>query len=145
MAATPYRPVAVNDKSLTKEKLQQMVNNEQWLFENSPRMRYTMHDGGLTRDNGAKILAGKALFGASTKDWVERTIYFGNFFSAACKPIVQVTIETTGTHLRKLATARSIDGGEIDHRGFICHISAQERNAKVIETWGLIHYTAIGF
>lgn len=145
MAVTPYRPVSVNDKALTKEKLQQMANNDQWLFENTPRVRYTLLDGSLTRDTGGKILAGKALFGASPNDWSERTIYFGNFFSAACKPIVQVTIETTGTHLRKYASIRGISGAEVDHRGFICHLSAQERNAKVVETWGLIHYTAVGF
>ncbi len=145
MAATPYRPVAVNDKSLTKEKLQQMANNDQWLFENTPRIRYNFLEGNIVRDSGAKILAGKLIFGAGTKDWSERTVSCGNFFSASCKPIVVSTVEATGTHLRKLVTTKGINGAEIDHRGFIAHVSVQERNAKVMDTWGLIHYMAIGF
>lgn len=145
MAATPYRAVSINDKSLTKEKLQQMVNNDQWLFENTPRVRYNYLEGGLVRDSGAKILAGKALFGASTNDWTERTIYFGNFFSAACKPIVTVTVEVTNNSMRRYASVRGLNGSEIDNRGFLCHISTQEGKFWPVDAWGLIHYTAIGF
>lgn len=148
MAATPYRPVAFNDKSLTKEKLEQTSNNIQWLFENSPKMRYNYANGALVRDNGLKIIAGKTWFGAVPgRDWADSWIYFGNFFSAACKPIVTATIETTGWRLRKFVTIRSVSGAaEVDHRGFICHISDHETVVTpTIEAGGWVHWQAVGF
>lgn len=146
MAATPYKPVSWSDRSLDVSKLQQMATNDQWLFENSPRMRYS--GNGVVRDNGIKIIAGKTPYATSSNDWVDVSIYFGSFFTAACKPIVICTDETTGAALRKLVVTRGF-GGEIDYRGFVAHISDQENHIDrahyPIESPGWVHWIAVGF
>lgn len=144
MAATPYRPVSWTDQNLSKEKLQQMANNEQWLFENNPKIRYN-YSGAIIRDNGLKIIAGKSPFGTSGLDSIDTWVYFGNFFSAACKPIVTAVVETGGFWLRKFITIRGI-GGEIDYRGFLAHLTTHENVVdNRVEASGWIHWTAVGF
>lgn len=146
MAATPYRPVAFTDQSLTVEKLNQTSNNIQWLFENTARMRY--NTASIVRDNGIKIIAGKTPFPIRDSEAIDVTVYFGSFFNAACKPIVTTTVETTGGWLRKFNTVRGIGawGTEIDYRGFIAHVSTHESHvANKIEAPGWVHWQAIGF
>lgn len=145
MAATPYRPISWTDKNLTQEKLQQLSNNDQWLFENSPRLRYNYQNGLIVRDNGLKIIVGKTAYGTRASDAVDIHVYFGSFFSAACKPVISISVETTGAWLRKRVTIRGI-GGEIDYRGFVAHLSTDEPYvAKNIEAPGWIHWHAAGF
>lgn len=144
MAASPYRQTSFNDKSLTVDKLNQLANNDQWLFENSPRMRYNYLNT-VVRDNGLKIIAGKTPWGTTPGDALEVAVYFGSFFTASCRPIVNVTVETTGGWQRKYAIIRGL-GGEVDYRGFIAHMATHERwVANNIEAPGWFHWTAVGF
>lgn len=143
MAATPYRPISWTDQSLTKEKLQQMANNGQWLFENSPRMRYN-YQGSVIKDSGLKVIAGKTAYASTGRDWVDVPVYFGSFFSAACKPIVTATVESANRIDVKI---NGHDGVEIDYRGFRGHIWID-----VIPGWvaspvpnGWLHWQAVGF
>lgn len=146
MAATPYKPVSVNDSILTTTKLQQMANNDQWLFENSPRIRYSA--AGIVKDQGLKIISGKTSFGTSGADYVEFTVYFGSFFSAACKPVVVATVEVGGNDKRKLASIEGL-GGEIDYRGFHGFVTTQENQQNnaywSIDHSGWVHWIAMGF
>lgn len=142
MPVTGYRDVVFSDQLLTVEKMQQTSNNIRWLFENSPRIRYDRDP--IIKDSSVKILAGKTIFRTSTADWVETQIYFKNFFSPGCRPVVTATVEPLGTHMRKLVTVKGF-GGEIDHRGFVAHLSVQERVAKVVEASGLIDWIAVGY
>jgi len=145
MAATPYKPISWSDRSVSQEKLQQMANNDQWLFENSPRMRYSV--AGNVRDSGIKIIAGKTSYGPTNgPDYEDVNIYFGNFFSAACKPVVTSTVGVDiASGLRKYIVNRGF-GGEIDYRGFIAHVTAHEPpgySASIPGGW--LHWIAVGF
>lgn len=142
---TPYRPISWNDQSLSVPKLQQMANNDQWLFENTPRMRYSV-DGNV-RDSGLKIIAGKVGYGRSGNDWTDFNVYFGSFFSAACKPVVVATVEIGGNGKRKLANIEGF-GGTIDYRGFHGFVTTQENpnlGTFPVDHPSYVHWIAIGY
>lgn len=149
MPATPYRPTTFDDKLLSVEKLQQTSNNIHWLFENSARMRYVLSGKApVTKDAGIKIITGKTPFGVSPNDWIGVDVYFGSFFTAGSRPIVTVTVETSGAWLRKFAIVRGLgaNGTEIDYRGFNAHITTHEAHvANKFEAPGWLHWQAIGY
>lgn len=143
MPVEGYRDVSFNDQLLTVEKLTQTSNNMRYLFENNPRIRYE-REPIITRDSGLKILAGKTAYLWTDTDYTDVTVYFKNFFSPGCKPVVTATIETLGFKLRKLVTVRGF-GTEVDHRGFWAHVSDHETVAPRIEAWGLVCWIAVGY
>lgn len=146
MATTPYRPVTWTDETVSANKLAQMANNDQWLFENGAKFRYTSN--GLTRDSGLKIIAGKTPYGITGADAYGVLVYFGSFFSSGCKPIVTATIEHSGGWMRKYVSIRSLSGmgSEVDHRGMYMEFSTHERTVtNNIEAGGWFHWQAIGY
>ena len=151
MAQNEFKPVSFNGEPLTTAKLNQAMNNIQYIFERSPRMRYTAPngEGALTRDTSLKIISGKTPYPLeNTRDYLDVHVYFGSFFSAGCKPIVQVTCEHAGGGARRLATLRG-HSGEVDHTGFIAHVSNQENPGAgphpAFNSPGWIHWTATGY
>lgn len=145
MAATPYVPVSFTSEQVTQQKLQQMANNDQWLFENAAKIRYNA--AGIVRDTQVKIIAGKSPYPAvPDQEATSINIYFGSFFSASCKPIVVATVDPT--YGRKLCTINSLsDGAETDYRGFRAHIWAKE-TAIVPDRLnypGFVHWIAVGY
>lgn len=139
MSATPYKPVSWNGEPISNDKLKQMANNEQWLFENAARLRYSVN--GLTRDAGIKVIVGKTPYTASSIQHVYLDIYFGSFFSAASRPIVNCTVETTGLGRKDVSITGF--GGELDYRGFRAAVYTDE--APVIDSNGWLHWMAVGY
>lgn len=146
MPATPYKPVAWNGEPISNAKLQQMADNDQWLFENSPRIRYSSSNN-LVRDAGLKVLAGKTMYGTSSTSAVYTDVYFGNFFSAGSHPVVVCTLETGTTLGRKQVTIAGF-GGEVDHVGFRAAIYVDGGvfdGPPTIEAAGWLNWHAIGY
>lgn len=145
MAQNEYKPITFNGEALTTNKLNQLANNSQFLFDRTPRVRYA--SGNLVRDNAVKVLAGKTAFPVKkTADWANINVYFGNFFTAGSHPIVTVTPEVTGAWMRKFAVVKGFNG-EIDHTGFLCQIICQESipGNGWIEAGGWVHWQAVGY
>jgi hypothetical protein len=144
MTAGPYNPVTFTSESLTQAKFEQMANNEQWLFENMPRIRYNA--AGIVRDAQVKIIAGKIPYApGGDPDGVEVKVYFGSYFTAGCKPVVVSSSENVNT--QALIVQLNGLGGEIDQRGFNAHI--QDREPPSQGGWkiqsGWVHWIAIGW
>lgn len=129
MAAGPYKPVMfVDSEPLDRDKLNQMANNMQWLYENTPRIAYRAF--GVNKSSGAKILAGagSALYTLSSVTYA--TVYFGSFFSQGCQPIVTANVVQNRLGRTKYETAvRGIGRSQPDHRGFQFGISSDEPTA----------------
>lgn len=92
MAATPFR--AINwapNELIGEDKMDQLANNTQWLYENTPRTLYTL-PGGLKRPDGIRISSGKALITRRNAANAAVNVYFSNFFSARCEPVVTTGI-----------------------------------------------------
>lgn len=117
MATTPYRPTSWSDtEPAHTAKLNQMSQNDQWLFENTPRMRYSAH--GIQREQGLKIAAGIKMIVADQNNQHIVTVDFGSFFSSACYPVVVVGGTINRQTVRCHTGARALSGLQIDNRGF---------------------------
>jgi hypothetical protein len=116
MTATPYKPVSWSeDELITPDKMSQITNNSQWLYENTPRVSYNAFK--VNRATGIKIACGLMVMGSVKSLTHTKSVYFGNFFSAASHPIVTTGLTTTG--LRKIFTTISGIGVlHPDQRGF---------------------------
>lgn len=144
MAATPFKPVTWTTDVVTKQKLQDMSNNDQWLFENMPRIRYS--SSGITKDTGVKIISGKTIFTVTNTKQSVTSVQFGSFFTIGSRPTVTFSIQGTGGHHHALqGVTQALAGrGEIDHTGFLVVISTASTNFNISQP-GWIHWTAVGY
>jgi hypothetical protein len=104
-----------DSEPLDRDKLNQMANNDQWLYENTPRISYNAH--GVVKPNGAKILAGMNVAPAVRASVTWASIYFGSFFSQGCRPIVVGTVISGISRTRYELIVRGIGTVFPDHRG----------------------------
>lgn len=87
MVAVPYKAISWSDNEpIFTSKLNQMANNDQWLYENAPRMLYTAYN--QRRAEGIKIASGILMCSPSKSGIQQHTVRFGSFFSSACTPVV---------------------------------------------------------
>lgn len=142
---TEYVPVSWSAEPVTVEKLQQMATNDQAIFEMKPTT--VIKHNGITRSKGMKILAGSTLFQPSMQ-WNQTVdIYFGNFFSAGCTPVVlagHYGFPQTGMN----TAVKGLGGTKIaSHTGFACYVWCDARNGNkgILRTPYYIAYIAVGF
>lgn len=146
MATTPYKPTSWSvGEQITREKLNQMCSNEQWIFEKQPTITYDAH--GIVRNSGIKMYTGFLGFTASNGVHQERTVDFGTYFSVGCKPIVLLT-PIMATQSRIMTMVRGLPGEYWpDHRGFTIVIDSAEIDQK--NNWlhynSAVHYLCIGY
>lgn len=125
---TDYVDVSWTGEPIVVEKLQQMATNDRYLLESKPTT--VLKHNGITRNKGMKILAGSALFQPSLTWATNSEIYFGNYFSAGCYPIVTPVIygyPQTATYIH----AKGLGGTQLpDHRGFGVYVRSNEREGR---------------
>lgn len=142
MAATPYKPITWSPNELiTEDKLDQIANNSQWLFENTPRAVYEAY--GVKRTTGVKIAAGTVLFNGSKTAFQTKAVYFSNFFSAASKPVV-----TTGVisfQRRTFVITNGFGVYQPDSRGFEIVVECESTSVNKIERDFYVSWMAVGF
>jgi hypothetical protein len=147
LAATPYKPTTWADEPVFKDKLNQMTNNDQWLYENTPRLNFNTY--GVKRTSGVKIMAAIAIIPASGKAWSNTTFNFGTFFSSGCRPVVVTGTQVTGPSAwRQHVVITGLVGDYApDHRGFRAHAGADKGTSvnNVINERIFVHFIAIGW
>lgn len=100
-----------------KGKLSQMAQNDQWLFENTPRINYNAW--GVNKTGGVRILAGIALVTKRTGRGGNVAVSFGSFFSPGCKPIITVGINNLAQLVNSNYNLMGPGSATVpDHRGF---------------------------
>lgn len=128
MASTPFRAVNFQpNQLLSADLLNQLATNQTWLYENTPRSVYTY--AGITRREGTRIVSGRALIGATTKNNASTTVRFGNFFSTNCNP--NITHGIVSAQQRRFFV--TIDGiGQLmpDNTGFQIHVYLDAQTPK---------------
>lgn len=142
---TPYKAVSWGEEPTSVDKLNQMTNNDQWLYENTPRMKYSGYS--LTKTSGLKILATYSLIPFTTNRSASRGLYFGSFFSTGCQPIVVAQPVPGGAQRRFFIAVTGIGRGVPDHTGAMLHLTASELNPKTdrIANSVYVHCIAIGW
>lgn len=137
---TPFRPVNFGTESLTSDKLQQLANNTQYLFDNASKVRYKL--GALERESGVKILTGKATLPPQTdRNYGRVDVYFGNFFTSGCRPIVVAGVESG--MVRVQVSIKGHGDGSIDHTGFRGYVSSDYY--KTLDQSTVVAWIAVGF
>lgn len=145
MGATPFKTLSWGDNEpLYTDKLNAMVNNDQWLFENMPQAKYSAHL--LNRQQGIKLVSGFVYLKASANGYSSATAYFGSYFSSGCKPVV-VTSLNSYPQGRIHVVTRGIGTFFPDHRGFEVRAYADEQNLRNNKITAAIYvpYIAVGW
>lgn len=141
----PYTHVSWTKEPITTDKLNAMAANDQWLFESAPTVYYNAY--GNTVVKGLKFAAGLVYFGASKNDRQQKTISFGSYFSAGCRPIVTATYSSlTEVHLHVNVKSWE-ENFTIDNRGFNVHVYANNPVATKNYFPGpvYVHWLALGY
>jgi hypothetical protein len=142
MTATPYKPISWNARELiSDDKMAQLANNSQWLFENTPRTNYNAY--GVARATGVKIACGIQIFAASKVAYQTRPVYFNNFFSAAAHPVVTTGI--IGFQRRIFCIINGLGVLHPDNRGFEITVEAESASVNKIERAFYVTWMAMGF
>lgn len=145
-----YVPVNWNGEALTTDKLNQMCNNDQYLYDRSPRIRFSINGAGV-RDTSIKMISGKTPYAPTAEgidnEWLP--IYFGSFFTAGCNPVVVANAEPSGFRRRVGLTVAGLNNSTtIDSMGFQAIVWDAEVNqvlGSYIDASGWIHWTATGY
>lgn len=142
---TEYVPVSWSKSPVTVEALQRMASNDQALFEMKPSA--AIKHNGVNRSRGVKILAGSQLFQPPNTWSTTNTIYFGNYFSVGCFPII-IPALYSHPQMGMNLTPHGIGGVKLpDHRGFNAYVWPDDRNgnkARLSQPY-YVTYIAVGF
>lgn len=81
---------------ITKDKLDQLQSNYQWILENTPRARF-ISTGGTPRENKVVLLCGRVRFPRNKKkDTAGARVRFGKAFDPRCRPHVTTSVVSVG-------------------------------------------------
>lgn len=137
--------MTISGEALPKEKFDQIVSNQQWLFDNLTKVRY--NSGAVIRDNALKMLCGKSPFPArSDANYVYVTVNFGTFFTAGCQPILVASVEGNGGSNHKVIVVPVSRAGlniPIDHNGMTLVVSGPQYTNIPRNGW--INWMAVGY
>lgn len=91
MSSTPFKVISWAPLDpITKDKLDAMVSNDNWLRDNMTVARYSA--SGLNRTTGIRIFSGMASVKSSKSASRTVNVNFGSYFSQSCNPIVTTGI-----------------------------------------------------
>lgn len=140
-----FTDVSFNDEALDATKLAQMMGNDRYLFENSPRVFYKAH--GINRGQGLKIVAGIATVPITRRNWVQVDVYFGSVFSVGCRPTVVQSI-TSKWQAKLHVISRGLGNTPWpDHRGMNFLVASNESTPAndIIQHTTPIAWIAVGW
>lgn len=142
MPASPYKAVNWSEEPITTNKLNQMSNNSQWLFENLPRIRYS--NSGITKESGLKILTGQVtITPPANATTTSRNVSFGNFFTPNIFPIVILSTSSATTQRGIYTSCSALTGqGRPTSQGANIFLYALAN--QTLRTTVYVNYIAIG-
>lgn len=149
MASTPYRAVSWEPLDLVgDDKMDQLANNIQYVYENTPRIKYTTPEG-IRRFEGIKIASGRVVIPKKPKsDAASIAVRFGNFFSPGCEPNVTTGLNLP-VHIPVTVSFRGFEGTGLipDHNGFQINVKVNEskKDKDNISRSFLVHWSAQGY
>jgi hypothetical protein len=132
-------------ESIGERKSDQMAENVDYIYRNTPRTIYTLPSG-LTRSEGIKIAAGRVIIAKKPKDSADATVRFGNFFSNLCQPLITTGI-VSKNQTKIFATISGIGQLQPDNRGFnvAVNIAADKKKKdKILESF-YVTWQAVGY
>lgn len=141
MAATPFRHISFDDhEPVTKEKLDQLQSNIQWIVDNTP-VALSVDAAGNAGISSMIIVAGRATI-PITNGRAATRVYFDGAFDASATPIV--TTGVISDNYKQLWVGVSGIGDIIapDPRGFDIGVLTKEPSSKAPNV--TVHWIAMG-
>lgn len=139
---TQWSPVNFSSESLSQPQMQQLATNQQWLFENMSKIRYSV--GSVTRDSGLKVLVGKNYFPSTTeRNYTTGSVSFGSYFAQGSRVVVISGVEARDPGNRYKVVVRGRSDADVDHQGFDYIISADTYSTLPIG--GYVCWMAVGW
>ena len=130
---------------ITDEKLDAMVNNDNWLRDNMARAQYGAN--GVHRDTGVRIASGLVLMTAGKGITRNKRVSFGSYFSESCKPIVTTGIVSTAQ--RQIHVTIDGPGNSVQptRDGFqcYCYVVVPKKGNKKITRNFYVSWHALGY
>jgi hypothetical protein len=125
MGATPYKAISfANHDVLTKDKMDQLQFNAQWLYENTPRARFNDTSTGRIIDTGIIILSGRVYVPRSQhlNAGTVNVTFGGVGFSTTTKVSVQTSVISDQSK-QIFVTLKGFGTSVPDYRGFTATIN----------------------
>jgi hypothetical protein len=95
---------------ITIEKLQSMVNNDNYLYRRVVKWGFRgLETVPIEDTTNLKILSGITSMGGEDKQTITADVSFGDFFSASCEPVVTASLATSD-RIRVDVTLMGLDG-----------------------------------
>lgn len=148
MVASPFKPINwAPNEIITEEKMDQLVNNTQWLKEYKPEALYTLPGAaGTRRDTGIKIVGGRAIVPPNPKNNTSKVaVRFGEFFTPRTQPII--TTGYVAAHRQTFVVINGINSLIPDATGFEVEIvwHAQTKKKVTVSKTSYMNWIALGF
>lgn len=101
---------------VTAEKLQSMVNNDNYLYRRVVKWGFRgLPNVPIQDTTNLKILSGITVMGGEDTQTINTTVSFGDFFSASCSPVVTASL-ATADRIRVDVTLMGLDGSNVISR-----------------------------
>ena len=141
----PFKPLSFAEEVITTDKMNQLANNDQWLYENMPRIGYRGY--GINKSTGLKILATGVAFAATTARSATRGLYFSGYFSTGCQPFCIAQAIATNGQRRFFVHVNGIGRAVPDHNGCTITLTSSELNPTYDKIGATVHVNliAIGY
>jgi len=145
VAVSSFKPISWQpNEVITEGKMDRMSNNDNWL--RSHRVEGLYRAPGARHNTWVKMASGYVIIPASKRARANNEVYFGEFFSPGCHPIVTTGIISQRNRLVFL-TVNGFGKLDPDRRGFKVFVRVQakhKKNQRIAR--GLhIHWTAVGY
>ena len=144
---TPYKALSFEkNEALTQDMINQVYNNYQWIWENSPKAR-VKGTAGRQRAN-VVVVGGKTHITQSRKyDIGSARVLFGDFFHPTCHPHITTGI-INGQQAKVFCTLSGLYGRDYpDHNGFeiVVNVAAILRSRDEVGRHMWVAWMATGF
>lgn len=134
-----------SDGDITTEKLDQLNENDQFLYDNTPDIHYEFDS--IVKVEDIKIWAGYVVLPASGNSSTRKEVYFPNgFFSNGATPIINAQL-IARSYARLFLDLRGLGGKtHPNHQGFVAeaHFPDSETGSRFNESV-VLHCQAIGY
>lgn len=147
MSATPYRAITwAPDELLSEDKMDQLLNNVQWIYENTPRATYSLSDS-VVRAENVRLACGRVTIPAVKSDNSGANVSFPNFFSPGCTPIITTGVVSKGQRHVFCVVNGLGEALQPDYRGFGIWINVAEpdKTKDLIQATMYLNWMAMGY
>lgn len=147
MAVEAFQSVKFGEEELTPAKLNALSENQDWLFEHLPLVKYSGY-GGLRRDNQTRVGCGVVTIPSSSRRHQDIRVEFNSLFTTNCKPIIVTGIVSHYVSRMTVAMWGFRGRGYVPlHDGFMATVACVEMDKEnnYFQKTSYLNWIAVGY